>query len=258
MSRVIGGLRRLLAAPGLWLGTWIAVAFIAGLVGIRMRFVVAAAVGPFDALDLDRVLFATLDVVRDHPSLSTGLVTSVLASAIVGAISWTLLSPLVIARLAGVPPRPWSEVGSLALTKIPAVVVQSLWHLLMRVALMLAVLLSVQPLPAWVAWFIGGITWLVTAVALDATRVAVVEHDAAPWHIRSTWRGFTRVVRRPGLLIPCALLTLGQLAITATILWLALSGYGHASMWPVRLLALASIGLGLWRVATVIEDSSTE
>ncbi|MCA9651883.1 MAG: hypothetical protein H6712_28745 [Myxococcales bacterium] len=256
MSRVLGGLFRVLRAPGLWLGLWLGVTAVAGLVGIHMRAVVAATLGPFTALDLDHVLFNTFDVVRDHPALVSELIVSVVGSATLGALVWTLLAPLLIARLAQ--PRSWSELGGRAFSRLPTVLVQSLWHLPLRLLLLLVVGLSTRTLPPLVTWSALGLAWLVAGVALDATRVAVVEHDAAPWHIRSAWRGLVRAVRRPGLLGPCVLLGIGQLALTATILWLALAGFGHASPWPARLLALLGVGLGLWRIAIIVQDAADD
>lgn len=254
MSRVVRGLGRLLRAPGLWLGTWIGVTAIAALVGIRLRLVVGAAVLPFEGLDLHRVVFGTFDVLRDHPSLGTDLVVSVISSAALGLLAWTLLGPLIIGRLAG--HRGAAQLGAIAMGTLPAVLVQSLWHLVLRALLLAVVVLSVQALPPLVGQLVLPLVWLACGVALDATRVAVVEHGAARWHVRTAWRGLVRAARRPGLLIPCLVLGLGQLAITAAIVWMALSGYGQGSMWPARLLALLSVGLGLWRIGIVVEDAS--
>lgn len=253
MSRVVGGLRRLLGAPVPWLLAWIGVVTVAGVLGLRIRLVVAAALHPFDALDLQRVVFGTVDALQDHPETGTSIVLSLIVGGIVAALAWTLLSPLLIARLGG--RRPWSELGGRALSKLPAVVVQSLWHLVLRAVLVLAVALS-TPEPA--QWITVLLAWLLMGVALDATRVAVVEHDASPYHPRTAWRGLVRAVRRPGLMLPCVLLGLVQLALSLTILWLALSGYGQGSHWPARLLSLLSVGVGLWRLGVVVEDAAAD
>lgn len=253
MSRALGGLRRLVQAPVLWIATWVLVVTVAGVAGVRIRAVVATALHPFDALDLDRVVFATIDALRDHPGIGAEVLVSLITSGVVGALTWTVLSPLLITRLGG--KRPLAELGARALSKLPPVVVQSLWHLVLRALLVLAVVLS---LPASTLWLALPLAWLLAGVALDATRVAVVEHDAASWHPRTAWRGLVRAVRRPGLLLPCMLLGLAQLGITAAILWLALSGYGAASLWPARALALVSVGLGLWRIGTVVEDAASD
>lgn len=254
MRLVIGGLRRLLAAPGLWLGSWVGLAALAWVVGAQVQFLTVAAVEPFDALDLDRVVFGLVDVLGDHRDVGAGLAVAVLAGTLVSGLAWTLLSPLVIARLAGHTGA--RALGGQALAGLPGVVVQSLWHLLLRAVLMVVVLISVQPLPVAVTWVAGTLTWLVAGVALDATRVAVVEHEAAPWHIKTAWRGLVRVVKRPRMLVPGVLLGLGQLAVSGTILWLALAGLGTGSVWIPRLLALVSVGLGLWRVGIVVEDAT--
>lgn len=256
MSLVIGGLRRLLSAPGLWLGTWVGLMLIAGLVGLQARLVVASAVGPFDALDRSRVLFGLIDALRLHPAAGTGLLTAVLGGTLASATAWTVLSPVVITRLAS--RRSASELGGRALATLPGVLVQSLWHGLLRIVLMLAVVMAAWPLPTAGLWIVTVVTWLGAGVALDATRVAVVEHEAGPWHPRAAWRGFHRVVRRPRLLLPGVLLGLGQLALSGAILWLALAGLGDGSPWVPRLLALVSVGLGLWRIGIVVEDAAAD
>ncbi len=252
MSVILGGLRRLLGAPGWWLGAWLGVAAIAGVVGAQVQVLAAAAVGPFDVLDLERALFGIVDVLRIDRAVGPGLVVTVLAGGLVAGVAWLVLSPLVIARLAGHRGR---ELGAQAVAGLPGVLVQSAWHVLLRGGLMVVVGLSLRPLPDAVGWVSGTLAWLVAGVALDATRVAVVEREAARWHIKTAWRGLVHVVRRPSVLVPGVLLGLGQLATSGAILWLALAGLGTGSIWAARLLTLVSVGLGLWRLGIVVEDA---
>lgn len=253
---VVGGLRRLLGAPGLWIGGWVALAWMAWLVGTQVQFVVAAAVGPFDALDLERVLFGVADVVRTHPELLVGLIASVIGGTVVSAVGWLVVSPVVIARLAG--HRRLRELGGRGLGALPGVVVQSLWHSVLRAVLVAVVLMSAQPLPEVVIVGLVVIVWMAAGVALDATRVAVVEHGAAPWHIKTAWRGFVRVAKRPRVLVPGVLLGVLQLGVSLAIVWIALAGLGSGSAWVPRGLALVSVGLGLWRIAIVVEDAASD
>ncbi|MCX4240067.1 hypothetical protein [Paraliomyxa miuraensis] len=256
MRTVVGGLRRLLGAPGLWLGSWGLMLVIAWSAGAHVEVVVSALLGPFDALDPDAMVFAVIDLMRLHPAAGAGFSMAVLGGTVTSALAWVVLSPLVIARLAG--HRSAEALGSRALAKVPAVVVQSLWHGLLRAVLMLAVVMAARSLPPLALAIAAGLAWLCAGVALDATRVAVVEHDAAPWHPRTAWRGFVRVLRRPRLLIPGVLLGLGQLATSATILWVGLAGFGGGSPWIPRILALVSLGLGLWRIGIVVEDAAAD
>lgn len=256
MSVVLGGLRRLVGAFGLWLACWLGLSAMAWVVGRQVRILVAAAVGPFDALDLGRVVFGLVDVLRVHPELASGTATAVLTGGLVSGIAWTVASPVVIARLAG--RTSLRDVGATALAGLPAVVVQSLWHAVLRAVLVAVVLMSAQPLPQWAIAVLLGIAWLSAGVALDATRVAVVEGDAAPWHVKTAWRGLVRVAKRPWVLVPGVLLGLGQLAIGAAIVWLALAGLGVGSAWGGRALALLSVGLGLWRIAIVVDDAARD
>jgi hypothetical protein len=149
-------------------------------------------------------------------------------------------------------------VGATALAGLPSVVVQSIWHAVLRAVLIAAVLMSAQPLPEWAIAVLLGIAWLVASVALDATRVAVVVGDAAPWHVKTAWRGFVRVAKRPWVLASGVLLGVGQLLIGAAIVWLALAGLGAGSAWAGRALALVSVGLGLWRIGIVVDDAARD
>lgn len=256
VTTVVGGARRVIGAPALWLGCWVALTAMAWIVGGQVTFLVAAAVGPFDALDLGRAVFGIADVLRVHPELVTGTATAVVVGGMASAIGWLLVSPVVIARLAG--RKELRDVGATALAGLPAVAVQSLWHAVLRAVLVAVVLMSAQPLPEWMIWGLVGLVWLAAGVALDATRVAVTEGDAAPWHIKTAWRGFVRVAKRPRVLVPGVLLGIGQVVVSAAIVWLALRGLGSGTVWGARLLALVSVGLGLWRVGIVVEDSKAE
>lgn len=256
MTTVVGGAKRLIGAPALWLGCWVALAAMAWVVGGQVTFLVAAAVGPFDALELGRVVFGLGDVLRVHPELMTGITMMLLVGGLVSAIGWLLVSPVVIARLAG--RKELRDLGATALAGLPAVVVQSLWHAVLRAVLVALVLMSTQPLPGWIVWVLVGVVWLAAGVALDATRVAVVESDAAPWHIKTAWRGFVRVAKRPRVLVPGVLLGASQVVVSAAIVWLALRGLGSGAVWGARVLALVSVGLGLWRVGIVVEDAKAE
>jgi hypothetical protein len=256
VSVVIGGLRRVIGAPGLWLACWLGLAAMAWVVGWQAQLLVAAAVGPFDALDLGRVVFGIADVLRVHPELAVGTATAVLAGGLASGIAWTMVSPVVIARLAG--RTGLRDVGAVALAGLPGVVVQSLWHAVLRAVLVAVVVMSAQPLPQWGIWVLAGAAWLVAGVALDATRVAVVEGEASPWHVKTAWRGFVRVAKRPWVLVPGVLLGLGPLVIGAAIVWLSLAGLGSGSAWAGRVLALVSVGLGLWRIGIVVEDAKAD
>ena len=47
MSRVIGGLRRLLGAPGWWLAAWLWMAIVAGLIGWQVQLLTVATLQSF-------------------------------------------------------------------------------------------------------------------------------------------------------------------------------------------------------------------
>ncbi|MEM9459754.1 MAG: hypothetical protein AAGF11_36595 [Myxococcota bacterium] len=250
MSALGRGLGRVLAAPELWLGTWLGLVLWASLLGWIVQSVVAAAVMPFGAMEPDHVIFGLLDVLGEHRGAAATVLAALSVSGALSAVIWLVLAPVVIARLSD--EGSWSQVGARALPELPAVLVQTLWHGVLRALLVLAVLLSVQPLPAAVGWSLLGLGWLWCTVALDAARVAVVEHGAAPFHVRSAAQGFVYTIRRPALLLPCALMSLGQWLITATALWLSLAGIVDGTPWGPRGLAALSVGLGLWRVATMV------
>lgn len=256
LKGTIAGLRRVLGAPGLWLGLVLGLGFAAHWVGLQVRIVVAAAVGSFDVLDLDRVLFGTIDVLRDHPAVGAAVETTLLASAVLSAVLWTLLSPLVVGRLAG--RRSAAALAATEWEHLGPVLVQSLWHIIARALLVGAVVLSTQAVSPVALWILTGITWLLCGTALDATRVAVVEHGAARWHIKTALDGFVWIVRRPSVFVPAVILGLLQWGVTVVVLWLALRGYGEASVWPARVGAAMGIGMGLWRIAVVVEGAAND
>lgn len=250
MSAAWSALRRVGATPGLWLGTWVGLVALAGLAGLVVREVTAAAVLPFGTLDPSHLIAGLAEVLGEHRAVTLAVTLGGIGPGIVAAGAWALLFPVAVARLAG---RDWPEATARAVATLPGVLVQSLWHLPLRAALVLVVAMSVQPLPVAVAGGLLAAVWLVCGVCLDVSRVAVVEHGASPYHPRTAWRGLVTAVRSPWLLLPCALLALAQLALSATLLWLAVAGLAGGSTWPPRLAALLSVGLGLWRIATVVE-----
>lgn len=246
-----GGLRRLVGAPLLWLTLVVVLAVVAHVAGLRIQMVVATALGPFDVLDLDRVLFGTADAIRDHTAIAGAVEMALLSSAVLSVIVWTLLSPAIITRLEG--RAPLAELGGRILSMAAPVVVQSLWHLLLRALVMGALGLLVQPLPPLGYWLVLALGWCLCTAALDVTRVQLVLHDSARWHVRTALSGLRTAATRPTILIPSLLLSALQWGLVALTLWLALRSFGGGSAWVARLLSGVTVGLGLWRIGVVVE-----
>ena len=99
--------------------------------------------------------------------------------------------------------------------------------------------------------------WPVIAVctcALDLARCDVVLHGARRFHPQAAWRGFLHALRRPPVLIRSMLFSFGQWACVAGIGLAAVAGlHGGPAIWLARALAVASIVLGLARLAIAVE-----
>jgi hypothetical protein len=249
----MSALRRVASAPWLVLALWAGQLAIAFAFGSVLSAVVSATLTPYAGQDDAYVFGAVVELLSLHPAVAATLMTGLVSSAIIGALGWTLLSGIVIARLGGVA-RP--EVGATWLRTLPGVVVTSLWHLLIRAAIFFAVAISVSTLPRSLALLVFGIALAISTLALDLARVHVVLHAARPFHVRTAADAYANVVRHWRLFARALGPWLLQMAVVVGSLWLALASLGGQShLWTVRGLALLGIVLGLWRVALIIDAS---
>ncbi|MEM6991824.1 MAG: hypothetical protein AAF721_15055 [Myxococcota bacterium] len=265
MSGLATAVRIVVGAPLLWVGIAIAQWLAAKLASVPTIVAVSAAVegyGPGTRPEsVERVLAVVAEVVIAEPSVLAVLVVSVGVAAVVSAIVWTVLSGAVIARyaLADVDRAPSRhEVGGRWAATLPAVVVQTLWHWLLRVAAVVAAATAVGSLPDPALAIVTGITLLVSAVALDLARAGVVTEQASRFHPRTAARAFTVALRTPGLLLPAVgLAAAGWLAagVTAMAALWSLSDPGW--LWGARAATAVGLAFVLVRLAFVARHPAT-
>lgn len=248
---MIAALRRVLSAPGFLAAVWLVHVAVAAGIGIFVHAAFDQAIAPHEVADDGRRLFALLDVVTDHRGVVAGFSAATLVAGLVGALAWTLLVGLVIVRLSGA--REPGAIATRFASTLPAVVVQSAWHLLLRGVLVFAVLTAAAGLPQMLAWPLLVLAWSVSIVALDVARVSVVIGDARPYHPRTAAAALLSVVRTPRRFGGPVLLAFAQLLVLACAPYVAVAWLG-APVVPtvVRGLALLAAVLGLWRLATAV------
>lgn len=254
-SGLFAGLRRLASAPG-WLGAlWLVQVLVAAAIGLSLRASIEQAIAPHAIADDGRRLFALLDVLTDHRGAIAGFSAITLASALGGMIAWTLVSGAMIVRLSGqTDPR---EIAFLWWRSLPAVAVQSLWHVGMRGLVVFAVIALAGSVPRALTWPLLVLAWAACTVALDRTRAAVVLHGAPRFHPRTAATALWSVLRTPRRDGPIALLALAQLGVLASLPLLAVAHLGEGLVpAATRSLALAAVVLGLWRLAAVVATAA--
>jgi hypothetical protein len=251
MIPMILALRRVMSAPGFIAVVWLFHVAIAAAIGVFVHATIDQAIAPHEIADDGRRLFALLDVLTDHRGIVAGFSAAALAGAIASACAWTLLSGLLVVRLSG--ERDPGAIASRWVSTLPAVVVQSIWHLVLRGLLVFAVLTAAGSLPRMLSWPLLVLAWSVSIVALDAARASVVLTDARPFHPRTAAAALLAVVRTPRRFAGAVLLAALQLVVLVSAPYVAVAWLG-APIVPtvVRGLALVAAVLGLWRLCTVV------
>lgn len=247
----MSALRRVTRAPGLLVALWLIQLAVAAAVGFELRQSVGAALGGFAVLADGRLLFNLIDLLGDHPTIGRQLVTSSMGTAVVGVVLWTTLSGGIITRLATA--TSWQATAAASVRWLPAMIVTSLWHLLLRAVLVGVVVGVTYAAPRLVAVPLIALFAMISTCALDIARVHVVLHGARSFHIKTAFGGFVAAFRNPVLLAKSVALNLGQHACLAAILGIAAFGLGaNGTMLAIRPLALVSLLLGLWRIGVVV------
>jgi hypothetical protein len=241
----MNGARVVLAAWRWLLALWIGELAIAAFAGTAVRAQVAAALGEF-ALPDDHLMYAVAELVGFHPDVVVAIVIGVVGSAVLAVVVWTMLAPLVIARLAG-GARPAGELGAAWTRTLGGAIATSAWHLLLRAGLAFALVGSLSPLPPMLALAIAALATVVATAALDISRTQVVLHGGVGTSWRTAAWGYVHAVKRPRLLAVLAGAQLLQWACAAAGLALVVRSAG-AAIGPARVLALLGTAIGLWRL----------
>ncbi|RMG97282.1 MAG: hypothetical protein D6705_09020 [Deltaproteobacteria bacterium] len=244
----MNALRRLLAAPSL-----IVLAVAAGLLpalaaGAFARRSAALALGPFATLDDGHLLAYVVEMVADHPSVVLPATTVPAAAAVVPAVLLFALTGGIVERLRG-----RAGFGAAVFGALPAVLVQGVYHLVLRAVFLLLVFLAVGPAPKAVAYPLLGLAYLLSLHASDVTRVRATDATAGRFHPRLAFAAFREVLtRKPAATATAVGLGFATLVAAAAAGYLAVAG---APTPPVAARGIAAVGMciGLWRLAVAVE-----
>lgn len=243
----MNALRTAWAAGPLVLALWAIELVVAAAAGGAMRAMAKLALQEFALPPDGRLLLAIAELGENDPALRAGLGASLVGSLVLGLVLWTLLAPLLVVWLHGgrdgIVVR-WAR-------SLGGAIATTLWHLALRLALLLVVGASVAALPRAVAAGSMLAVLLVCGAALDVARVQVVAHGAAGPSIRTALAAFVRVLERPRDLAVLAGLHLAQWALAGAVLAITLRTGGTAP-WAARGLALAGTALAAIRLAVAL------
>lgn len=229
------------------LALWVVELVIAASAGGAVRAMARTVMQEFAAPPDGRILYALAEIGELDPALRAGLGAALVASFVLGLVVWTLASPLLIVWLQG--PRDdvlarWARAlgPSLAIT---------LWHLALRVAILLAVGMSVGPLPRAVGFAVVVLAVAICGAALDVARVQVVAFAAPGTSVRTALGAFTAALRRPRTLAALVGLHVLQWTLAGTVLAITLRTAGSVP-WAGRGVALVGIALAVVRLAVAL------
>jgi hypothetical protein len=246
---MIHALRRVLRMPGWIAAVWLGQLALAAAVGSLVAAAVDAALAGHGTVADGRILYALADLGLDRPSLPATAIVASLMGGLAGAFAWMLLVGGVIARIAdaGGPARAWWRA-------MPAVIVQSLWHAVLRALLLFVAMTSASALPAAAGWPLLLVAWVLGVVALDVARARVVLERAAPWSPKTAALALVDSVRAPRRYAGAWALALLSTLLPLGMAYVALASLGAtAAPTFVRGLSLVAILVGFWRLALVVD-----
>ncbi len=240
-------LRGLIARPGLIVGIWLTHVGLAAVFGTIVERSAEVALGASGSAGDGHALYALLELLAEQPSLGAGALGGSVGLLLASSLLWLVLSPVVLASLAG---RSATESLSLGVRSLGANLVQTSWHWLLRAVGLALVMFVIGPLPGMLRLPVVLIALGGSAVALDMVRAQITLHDAARLHIRSAAFAFVRTFKDPRLLALGAGLATLQGLLALTTIWVGIAGIGPASVvWIERALSLAMVLAGLWRMS---------
>jgi hypothetical protein len=252
-TRIGPALRRVVFVPGFVLALWAAQLLLAKLLAGPAAAAAEAGMRGGVWFDDGHPIRAVAELMIDQPGIAAAITMSLAASAVLGGLFSVVAAPAIITRLAG--ERSLAQVFAAVGRELPAMVVQTGYGLVFRAACT-----GLAALP--ITWL--GPSGLVFALVLtgfpilvlDRARVAVVLDDERRFHPMTFLRAIGHVAKRPlwwlvGSAIEAAKLSL---AIGALLLVIAAGPEGVTGIWVARAAGLATLILGLWRVALAVED----
>lgn len=251
-TRPARALQRVIRAPALVLGLWLAQLLIAKLLAAPIRSAARAGMAGNTWFDDGHRLRALVELFIEHPPIVATITSALTASAIVGGLISVVAAPAILVRLSGEKSLA-AMFGALG-AKLPAMLVQTGYGLVFRalctgLAAIPATLLGAGAVP--VVLLIASFPILV----LDRARAAVVLEEERPYHPKTFLRAIVHVGRRPlwwlsGTLIEALKLGVGVAALMLVMRPELIGG----GLWLARGAGLIAVTLGLWRVSLAVAD----
>lgn len=248
----MSALRRVAGAAVWALGLWLIFVLLAKAASLMVGTAAATALSPHAGPVPGREdLFAVAQLTYLHPGLRATAANAPVLMGLAGVLAWTLCSGIVIARLGGTTGA--SALGEVGLRTLPSILLQSLWHVALRVVFLMVIAVSLGPLSEVAMLIALAFAWVISSLALDLTRIGVVLHGARPLHPGTALWAFVRAAKAPRLLAITTGLGLLQWIIAGALAsaGIAAVGPGSSSL-NTALLSALGVLVGLLRLSVVI------
>ncbi|HFE46239.1 MAG TPA: hypothetical protein ENJ18_12210, partial [Nannocystis exedens] len=177
----MSALSRVLRAPGLWALLVIVQLLIAKVAALPLTLMIAKAMKPFSIERVGGLLPPLGELLIGETSLVIALAAALVVSAAASAGLWVLFGGGIVWRLHRAGSA--AETCAAAIRHLPSMAVLSIYNLIVRAVLLVALgLLGLGSGPLrWLAIFL---IWSLTAVALDLARSEVVLRGIKAFHPR--------------------------------------------------------------------------
>jgi hypothetical protein len=260
LSRLSGRVRpwralvRVLAAPGFVLALWAAQLLLAKLLAGPAAAAARAGMRGDVWFDDGHRIRALVELMVDQPGIAAAITMSLAASAVLAGLFSIIAAPAILTRLAG--ERSAARVFAAVGHGLPAMMVQTGYGLIFRAACTgLAVLpitwLGPSGLP--LALLLASFPILV----LDRARAAVILDAERRFHPMTFVYAIVHVAKRPLWWLVGGALEVAKLSLAIGALLLVIqAGPDSSGIWVARAAGLATLILGLWRLALAVEDRS--
>ena len=251
-TRPARALSRVLRAPAFVLGLWVLQLLIAKLLAAPARSAARAGMRGHAWFEDGHRLRAMTELFTDEPSVVATIAAALTTSAILAGLFSVIAAPVILVRLAGA--RTWSTVLSRAVTKLPAVLVQTGYGLVFRalctgLAAIPATLIGAGAVP--LVLLIGSFPILV----LDRARAAVVLEDERPYHPKTFLRAIIHVAKRPLWWSSGTVIEALKIGVGVVALMMVIQADMAGGVWWARVAGLLAVVLGLWRVSLAISPT---
>lgn len=249
---------RVLSAPGFVLALWAAQLVLAKLLASPAAAAARAGMRNDVWIDDGHRLRAVVELLVDEPGIAAAIVMSLATSAILASVFSLIASPAIIAWLAG--ERSLARVLATVGRELPAMVVQTIYGLVFRAVctgLAAASMMLLDSSEPSIALVLALLLAAFPILVLDRARVAVVLDDERRYHPMTFLRAIAHVATRPLWWLAGSAIEVAKLCVAIGALLLVIeAGPESTGIWVARAAGLATLILGLWRVALAVDDQT--